>query len=246
MNQNLFSNNTVGIDFEGMEVKAAFLSKTKSGPKVEKLASIPLSSDEEGNVKPLYIDNESLEKITEKWLLVSGLATSDVLIRPLELNLAKRKDIESILGFQVEPILPYPVEEAILDFSIISQDSKGAKVVFQSVLKNSLKEHLNRFEMVGAEPEIVTSTPAALAAFGYFFSTTPRSTWPQFILLFGNKRTVCVLAQEGKVLAAHSFSISIESLTQSAAKDHQNPKRKLLPIYLKCLLKCVWKLEKLF
>lgn len=219
MTDTLSSNYTLGIDFDKDKVRGAMVSLVKKEVHIEKLFTVSIEKDEEGNVKPLYIDDQPLEKVCEQWLPISGMATSEVLIRPLDVNLTKKNDIEAVLEFQVEPILPYAVEEAILDYSTIRQDKKGSRLTFQSILRSSLQEHLNQLEMIRIEAEIVTSIPSALAAFGYFFSTTPRSTWSQFIISLGEKRTVCVLAQEGKVLAAHSFSIGKETLEEALSKD---------------------------
>src|SRR5271156_6447391 len=46
--------------------------------------------------------------------LVSALNTRDVLMRPCEIQLKKKKDIFAALDFHVEPLLPYPLDKSII------------------------------------------------------------------------------------------------------------------------------------
>lgn len=196
---------SLGIHFSSRSVQCAQVILSQGKPKIEAVATIPLESDD---VKPLYMkDSTPVVFLTQQWLTVTGLKGTEVLTRSLDLKLKKEKDIEAVLSFQAEPVIPYPVEDTVLEFSLLSTSKKGSQIVLYSTKKETLSQHIAHMQEYGIEPEVITCAPAALAIFGYYFSTTPNSTWPLYIIHVGENETTCVLTQEGKVLASHAIRL---------------------------------------
>lgn len=102
----------LGLEINTKELKGAWLSYKQGAPCLDKLFAIQLDAKESTplHVKPLYMKDEekTLQTITQTSLVVTAIPTSDVLVRPLSIQLTKNKDIDAVLEFQAEPLLPYP------------------------------------------------------------------------------------------------------------------------------------------
>lgn len=115
----------------------------------------------EEDVKPLYIDHP---------VFVTAIGGRELLVRQLHLTVTKKKDIDASLAFQAEPLLPYPVEQALLAYDIASTSDTGADLTLFAVRREDLEKKLADWRETGFEPEIVSPLPSALAFFGRTFA----------------------------------------------------------------------------
>lgn len=86
---------TLGLDLDDFSFKGAALSYARNKITVNALFDylVVQNTREEGGVKPLYTEEEAgrLSALKDSCLVVSGAATEDILVRPLELRLKKIK-----------------------------------------------------------------------------------------------------------------------------------------------------------
>lgn len=213
---------TLGIDLDGPSLKAIALSLVRGQPKVDTFFELPIAPASSPNeyVKPLYIDEqkEQLLSLAHKNLVVTSLNAQEVLVRPLELKIKKIKDIDAILSFQAEPLLPYPIENALVDKIIISKDKEGTKLSILAVRKDHLTLHLQQWNSLDIEPETITATPAGLALFSKHFTTTEG---PIYALHIGRANSLCILVDKGILLAAQAIPRGIDSIIEALMRDQK-------------------------
>lgn len=212
---------SLGLDIDSASVKGAVLSFTRGKPKLDSLFEFPiepLNFPNADHVKPLYTatQKEQLASISHKNLVVTCLPTQEVLIRPLDLKIKKEKNIDTVLAFQSEPLLPYPVENALVDKIILSKDKEGHKLSIVAVRKDHLANHIKLWNSLDIEPEDVSATPAALALFAKNFAF---QKGPLYALHIGLGSSLCILIDNGKLLAAQSINKGLDELVQALAKD---------------------------
>ncbi|NGX61889.1 MAG: hypothetical protein K940chlam9_01380 [Chlamydiae bacterium] len=140
-----------------------------------------------------------LYQLPKEGILLSALPTKEVLVRPFPLQNQKKKDLLATLDWQIEPLLPYPVDEAIVQGQISEKEEKGIAL---SVRKKSLSAHLEKLHSQKWEPEKITSIPSALASFS---SLLPQSSLPLLLIHVGEEEVSCVFAYEGKILASRAI-----------------------------------------
>ncbi len=203
---------SLGLAPQGLVVKGAQLVLSKGQLVIERLFEIPL----EGSKDVKQLDSKALVDLCQT---VSGVSTASTLVRSLEIKLTKDKDIEAVLAFQAEPLLPYPPDQAILDSVKTSQTKDTTYLTLLAVRKDQLKAHLEQLRAVQIEPELISSTPVALALFSQRFGPKTASDQPLFVLNIDRQETTCVLASKGKLLSSHSFPQGVLSLAQAFAKD---------------------------
>lgn len=210
----------IGLTIDGSSLKAVQLSVASGKPALSQIfeLTVEISKGSAEQVNPLYMSDEGqkLVKATQKSLVVTALNSHEVMVRPLDIKLKKESDIDSVLAFQAEPILPYPIENAVLDRMMLMQTPEGTQLTLIVARKDHVQQHLEVWNGLTIEPEVITCTPASLAQFSKHFSS---STAPHFVVDLGENETTCILVKAGKLLAAQSIPIGLLSLRQALTQE---------------------------
>lgn len=209
---------TLGLELEGTLLKAVQLTLVKSKPSLDRLFEIQIDKLQVAeHVNPLYLDEDGklLLSSAQESLVVSALGSHEVLVRQLDVKLKKERDIDAVLEFQSEPLLPYPVENAILDRIPLSQSQEGTKLTLIAARNDHIQHHLAQWNSLQIEPEVVSCVPAALAFFSKQFSG---SSEPHFVVHAGLMQTTCVLVKDGKVLAVQATPLGVQQFAEASEK----------------------------
>lgn len=209
-------NAAIGIDLtdEGSDVAEIVLQNGEI--LIKSLQHVP------PNVKPLDFTDSK-----EQGKSASALKSSDVLVRALDIKLSKKKDIDAVLAFQAEPLLPYPADEAVLDYQEISTSkSGGSALTLLSARKEALQFHLDDLKEIGIIPEIVSSRPLALASFASYMATLSANELPVVVIHVNENKLLCILSLKGKLLSNFSLPFGINILEAALAKDLGDNKEK--------------------
>lgn len=145
----------------GLQVRNGFIGAVQlyvgiKGPEIEK-AVFREAAD------PARIQKE-LKKIFQeegfkREMIVTSLPSSKAFIREISLPLSQTKKVEKIIKYQMEPFLPRPVEEVLVDF--LNPAADGRILTF-GVEKKYLAEHLALLSGAGIDPDAVTLDDIAL------------------------------------------------------------------------------------
>lgn len=212
------SPHALGLEISGSEVRGAKLSQKRGVPTLDSLFIIPITDKEIENVKPLYIpaSGKSLNDVAKRYLVASTLAPGDVLVRAMDVTLKKTSDIDSVLAFQAEPLLPFPTESAILDRIILSQNTNGTHLTLLAARKDRVQALIDTWKMHDIEPDAITCVPAALAAFSGLVTNNEESI---FVIHMTYTQTVCILVKNGQLIASQSCSIHLGTLEKAFIDD---------------------------
>lgn len=193
---------TLGLQLQGTSLQAALVGWRGSKVIIQELLTIDLS--------------QPLKKWPPSTRIVTALAAEEVLVRPLKIQLLKEKDLAAALPYQAEPLLPYPLEDAILDKIVLGKSSEATQLTLICVRKEQLQAHLQRWHSIHIQPEVITTVPNALAAFSeYVAAEVPL----HFCLYIGEEQTVCALIKEGKLIAVQTTAAGMTTLQRGYAED---------------------------
>jgi type IV pilus assembly protein PilM len=211
---------TLGLEFNSLSLRGAALSYHKGKPKLDTLfeCAVDHEPSSQENVKQLYIrePNKQLDALLETHLVVTAVNTDEVLVRPLEIKLKKSTAIDAVLPFQAEPLLPYPLENAILDKITLAKTQDATQLTIAAIRKDHLAYHLENWHNLKIEPEVISAVPAALAVFTKHFSPSESI---QFVLHLGFSKTTCILVNNGKLIAAQVIHQGTASLLNALPKS---------------------------
>jgi Tfp pilus assembly PilM family ATPase len=92
------------------------------------------------------------------------LPSSLVVFKELKLPFLTREKIAMVIGFEIEPLLPFSLRDAVIDFIITRQipEEKSSEILVTAVQKQHIIEHIELFRAVGLEPTVITIDMIAL------------------------------------------------------------------------------------
>jgi|GEM_PF-6091363 len=192
----------IGIDCDGESLRLAMMQKKNKSWEVRQTKKIDLHERE--SVNQIY-------KSLKKQYVVSCLPAKDILIRRLVIALKKEREVFKALDFQAEPLLPFAVDNAILQGQITEQQGNSSDVTLFAARKDHVMTHLSTLMDVQVEPDAISTTAEALVSFASL-TCNGKSQEPLIIVHLNGSQTLCVLAKGDHVLAQRSIGLKEDLL----------------------------------
>jgi len=190
---------TWGLDIGSTGIKAVELTRTLRGYRVTQYAYLPIGplNPEERREKEL----EGLRKVFPegekgKGSLILPVASHRTMVHRLSLPFQDRKRNRQVVKFEVEPLLPFPAEQAVVDFYAPKQKENGNTALVFAVPKEELKEQLALMQEAGLDPESVIGEAMAL----FWMVKNLGMSASGALLDLGHEKTT-MIAWEGETLA---------------------------------------------
>jgi type IV pilus assembly protein PilM len=169
----------IGLDIGTSVVRAVELSYGRSGTTLERFGQLvlPPGAVLDGQVVDEDAVAASLRKLWKATDLshkqvVLGVANQRVIVRQLELPWLPKAELRSSLGFQVQDLLPLPVEQTVLDFFPLEEITEASgnrmlKGLLVAAARETVLANVRCAEQAGLRVESVDLTPfAVLRALG--------------------------------------------------------------------------------
>jgi type II secretory pathway component PulL len=172
----------------GLEVKEGFIGAVQvfnglKGPEIDKAAFREVSNPEQLQEElEAFLREESFK--TE--MVVVALPASKAFIRDITLTLDNPKVVEKIIKFQMEPHIPLPIEEVIVDF--LEPGADGSVSTF-GVEKRHIAECLAFLAGAGVDPDVVTLDALALLHL-YLYRSGEESEQPAAVVYLDRESTL--------------------------------------------------------
>ena len=218
MSRKIFS-----IDIRDNGISVLLVENTIKGNRIRTQMHVPYSDINNTPENKLTIISETVSKIVKE-INVTG-AESIVSISPelvsyrnLQVPFKDRKKIYQVLPFELEPTLPYLIDDVIIDFETISQAEKTDILVgvVKSSEINAILDILKKFDI---EPYIVA--PGGFSSVLYLSRFTEINNDFIFVDVDEKYATVFVVAS-GHVHIARSFYSKMADPQLKAKKLCQN------------------------
>lgn len=94
--------------------------------------------------------------------IITTVPNDNLLIRNIEMPAMDKKEIRESLKWEADEQLPYPVENAALDYLKVEEDEESIKYIVAAVKKNVVDNYLHPFERLNFKPEVINVQPMAL------------------------------------------------------------------------------------
>jgi len=205
----------LGLQLEQRTLRGALLCRVGEQAHILRVFSLEIKDDTVGprHISVLHTLRPPIARDKlRRALFATGLPSPRTLIRPLDIKLTKDKDIDAVLAYQAEPLLPFPVDEAVVDKTTLSRDEEGSQLAVFAAKRGDVEEHLESFQSLNIEPEAVSCYPAALAAYSATYAPQEE---PIFVTHLGLDTITTLLVDDGKVLAAHSMASTLSTMYQT-------------------------------
>ena len=148
-NYYLFSKRIVGVDIGKTRVNAALLHMhgkiiTIENCFEEKIKNGPAGTHDERIVEALKI---IFERLGSYDAVYATLSSSLVVFKKLKLPFISHEKIEMVVNFEVEPLLPFSIQEAIVDFIVTKKipEEKSSEILVAAIQKKHVVHCLEIF-----------------------------------------------------------------------------------------------------
>lgn len=156
----LFGKRILGIDIGKTHISATQLYLSGSTITLEKVIEHKIVASnttpyQERVVDTLKLVLESCDKATE---IHSALPSSQAVFKEIKLPFTSREQISKIIKFEIEPLLPFATQEAIIDFIITKKipEEKSSEILVAATQKQIIAQHLELFTAAGVDPSVIT------------------------------------------------------------------------------------------
>ena len=209
----------IAIDFTGQTLCAVQLTETRQGLAIRSMHHQPLESTVEDAEETTAELVTALRTITKNRdfkgkRVTAHLPLEKVLSFPLRLQLGREESLEDAIVREIREYLPFPMEEAIIDYpSILRTSPEPAKEYSATVIAarmNDIQHYLQIFKNSGLSLEAVDFPVSSLYRLhSYLYED---SEIPVILCHIGRNQTLAAVIQKDGILGERVFSWGISSL----------------------------------
>lgn len=159
-NTYLFPQRILGIDIGKMHINASLVyikGQTKTLEKcIEKKLDVGTANNYHdravAGLKEIIKDSGAYDTVH------ATISSTTMVFKELKLPLLDPKKISMVIDFEVEPLLPFSLDDAIVDFIVTKQnlEEKSSEILIAAIPKQALAQHLQLFTDAGISPEKIT------------------------------------------------------------------------------------------
>ena len=156
----LFGTRIIGFDIGKTAIRATQIYCKGREIVIEKCFELPIQTS---NTPSEYQERASIaiKNILEQArydVIVSSISSSQAIFKELKLPFTGIDTIKKVIGFEVEPLLPFSLNDAVIDCIITKENSteNSSEVLVGAVQNQFIAQHLALFEAAGVQPEQVT------------------------------------------------------------------------------------------
>ena len=209
----------VGVDLGSTALKVVELRGTWRGFEVVKVAERRLPTDTGVACPPDQVAQALSELLSAHAIkpahVVSAIPAQATFVHNLQLPFRDPRKIREVLKFEIEPHIPYPVEDVIVDFAKSRDlDSGGCEVLAAAVSKTAMADHVRIFDLAGLVPEVVDWEIFGELNSYLAWRPSPRSS-PVALVNLGAGKTTVKIIKGGSIRFARSIVRGGNALTES-------------------------------
>jgi len=221
--QDVVGRKAVGIDVGTDSVKIAFAVRHGAGFSIGPAVEVPIKRENAEKPTPESVQKALREAVAQNRLsneiLVSTISTQRAAVRNIEVPFDNIDTVRQIIKSEIEPHLPFPVENVVVDFYDTETAPEGKmNVMLTAVSKTVMGEHLDLMHSAGLEPEVVDVD--FLSIFNTVSRLRPDLKAQNYMIVdVGASRTTVVYVADNKPMAVRSIPVAGDVMTLSIARE---------------------------
>ena len=209
------SRKVLGINIRKESISAVLLKTSLRESRVDTHAYVPISDSEEehDNIR-MALENLCNEIDPVGCDCVVSISADHFSYRNLQIPFKESKKIQMVLPFELEPTLPYPVEDLVVDFIELesSHQSDHSDIIAVMVPKSELTPYIENLAAVKIDPEMITVSglPTAL-----FMGNQADPDENQLFLEVDQTQSTLFIIESGRIKLIRSFPTPAAGGTQA-------------------------------
>ena len=157
------------VDVGSSCVKVARMNKGKNDVKLKDVGYTKLAEDtiENGEIRDMPVLVSELEYLFNEMgyrpsSIVTAIPNKNLVIRNVELPGAVADDIDDAIKWEAEDYLPFPIEEAVMDYIVVGEGDDYVNVILVAAQARILHNIQELFKRLDVNLTVVNAQPLAL------------------------------------------------------------------------------------
>lgn len=233
----LFSKIVVGIEINKTNIIATKTRITGNTSTIEMIIEekIPEEVSEENLEKTSPALQSIFSKIGKYDEIHSVLPSSIAVFKELKLPFTSREKIGMVIGFEIEPLLPFSLRDAVIDFIITREipEEKSSEIIVTAVQKQHIVEHLQIFEAAGLKPDAITIDIISLYGLYHNIDAYKQLQGGTILINITSNVTSITLIINGQLKTTRSLPKGIITLTKQIAQTLNKTPQEIIDYLLR-------------
>jgi len=128
-----------------------------------------------------------------------------------------KKKISQVLPFSVEGLIPFDIEDLMLDYQILSRTPQNTRVLVNMVKRDVLKEYLDLLSEVGVDPKVVEFNASSLFNLSFSFLKDHKGVFA-FVDIGHEKTSICIVGDQ-RIQGVRTIPLGGKFITERLAHD---------------------------
>ena len=221
----ILSKKVISFSIEDNVVKAALVYVKRSKTIIENLFEKPIESSNKND----FSQNASkaiksiLDQVKKYDQVKISIPSSMTTFKELSMPFTNKDKIKMILDYEIEPMLPFPIEDAISDF-IITKQIKHKKTMTAQILacivrKQDLQDILNLYYDAGIKPNNISVDLFSIYSVYQQIPEYNKLTNLTVFLDLGFSSTQIALLDDGQLRITRFIPNGIEKIIKNISKE---------------------------
>jgi general secretion pathway protein L len=144
---------------------------------------------------------------------ISGIPSDQVSYRNLSLPFKDKRKIDQIIAYELESLLPFPVDDLLVDFTVTGQSAEQTDILAAAVKRSFLAGYLDFLQKQAVEPEVVDIRDVPPVMLLLKQDQTPANG---LFIDLGRDRATIVLFLNGRIVMIRKLFLGYQSPTEAA------------------------------
>ena len=211
----------LGLEVTPRTVRGAFLRTTLRGFEMERYAEVvlPNSECEEPSVEVLRtaVREVMAQSARPPDRVIAGLDGRSASLRLIELPAGIEKRAGEVMPGLLESVLPFDIEDAVVDFQVVGRDETNIQVMAVAVPKQGVADRLRELNLVGVNPRELAVGASTFDGLGPLLSE-PMRDQTLLVIDVGHEDTDFCVLTDGQCVFARTVSGGI-NLVESGRRE---------------------------
>ncbi|MBI2082787.1 MAG: pilus assembly protein PilM [Deltaproteobacteria bacterium] len=210
------SQRILGVDVGSYSIKVVEIQRSLREFEVVGFYEQPVTSSTEG------AEAQAIQRLFEEYnlsgeFIYSALPGHFTAFRSIDLPFSNFKKIDSTIEFEMENYLPIPLEEAVVDYKILSSEKTHSRVLVAYSRKGEFIKFLNRFGGAELDPRFVGSELVEMTNLVKLGVAVPEGAYA--IVDLGHLKTNICIFLGGELRSARTIMTGGRDLTHTIAQS---------------------------
>ena len=188
------------VEWTRASMRIAVAEGSDGGAKVREIRSQPIpSAAEPGQVLRLLLGKHPPVNAQ----VISVLPREQVITRVVKFPTVQSAELSQMVELYAKAQLPYPKEQAVFDFHLVSQQAGFSTVAIVACQREVVDRQVSVLRAAGLSPGLMTVS--SWGVLGWYSETKPKAQEPCLVVNVDDTRTDLVLIAQERVLSSRSI-----------------------------------------